>query len=122
MRPAILPVTVLTVAALAACATPTTPDARYVGALTPDNPSPLCRPATATLRLRDGIALFTPEETTWSLSGTATADGALVAERTAIGANRQPYPTRLVGKWTTTTATGAYATPRCTYTVALTRG
>lgn len=105
---------------LSACAT-VTPDARYVGTMTPTTVSPLCRPDTATLRLRDGQALFTPNEATWSLPGTATATGDLLAERTGIGADRRPFPTRLTGRWTNEAATGTYATPRCVYAVALTR-
>ena len=106
---------------LAACATPITPDARYTGPLTPTTPSALCKPSNAVLRLRNGQALFIPDETTWSLTGTATADGALAAERTSQGANRQPYLTRLTGAWTPQSVTGAYTTPRCAYTLTLTR-
>lgn len=112
----------LPVLLLAACATPATPDARYVGPLTPIAPSDQCKPGRAVLRLRDGKVLFTPDEATWSLTGTVTPDGALNAERTQPGANRQPYTTRLTGTWTLQAATGAYTTPRCAYTVALARG
>ena len=106
---------------IAACTPANTPDARYVGSATPTEPSDLCRSTRAVLRLRDGVALFIPDETTWSLPGTAAAAGTLKAERTALGANKQPYSTQLTGTWTAQTATGKYTTPRCTYDVALTR-
>ena len=106
---------------MVACTPAKTPDARYVGSATPLAPSDLCRPTRAVLRLRDGVALFIPDETTWSLPGTATASGILKAERTGLGANKQPYPTQLTGTWTAQTAIGKYITPRCTYDVALTR-
>jgi len=106
---------------LAACATPTTPNARYAGTNTPTAPSELCKPGRAALVLHDGQIIFTPDETTWSLTGTAAAAGAFQAERTGHGANKQPYPTRLAGTWTEHAATGTYTTPRCTYAVQLAR-
>lgn len=106
---------------IAACTSANTPDARYVGSATPLELSDSCRSTRAVLRLRNGVALFIPDETTWSLPGTAAANGALKAERTALGANKQPYATQLTGTWTAQTATGRYTTPRCTYDVTLTR-
>ncbi len=106
---------------LAACATPTTPDGGYVGTATPRSPSELCKNSRAILRLHDGQALFIPDEATWSLQGTVSPAGTLQAERTGQGANKQPYPTRFTGTWTTATVTGTYTTPRCTYAVQLAR-
>lgn len=106
---------------LAACTSANAPDARYVGSATPTEPSDLCRSTRAVLRLRDGVALFVPDETTWSLTGIASATGNLKAERSALGANKQPYSTQLTGTWTAQTVVGKYTTPRCTYDVALTR-
>lgn len=106
---------------LAACAAPTTPDGRYVGAITPAAPSEACRAAHASLRLHGGQALFVPDETTWSLPGTARPDGAVEAERTGRGANKTPWPTRFAGTWTPGAVTGTYTTPRCAYAVRLTR-
>lgn len=107
--------------AAAACAAPTTPNARYIGAATPATPSDLCKPSHASIRLHDGQALFVPDETTWTLTGTADPNGAVQAERDGRGANKQPYPTRFAGTWTTHAVTGTYTTPRCTYAVQLAR-
>ncbi len=105
----------------AACAAPTTPNGRYVGAITPAAPSEFCRPAHASLRLHDGQALFVPDDTTWSLPGAAQPGGAIEAERIGSGANKKPWPTRFAGTWTPGAVTGTYTTPRCTYAVGLTR-
>ena len=105
----------------AACAVPTTPDGRYIGTATPAAPSEFCRTSHASLRLHDGQALFVPDETTWSLPGTAQPNGAIQAERTGSGANKKPYPTRFTGTWTLGTVTGTYTTPRCAYAVQLAR-
>ncbi len=106
---------------LTACATPTTPDGRYVGAATPSAPSELCKTSRAVLRLHDGQALFIPDEATWSLQGTVSPAGTLQAERTGQGADKKPYPTRFAGTWTPQSVTGTYTTPRCTYAVRLAR-
>ena len=107
--------------AVTACTAAPTPDARYVGPATPAQPSDQCRPSRAILRMRDGQVLLIPDETTWSLPGIATTAGVLTAERTGAGANRQPFSTRFTGTWTPTNATGTYTTPRCTFTLTLTR-
>ena len=100
---------------LAACAAPATPTLRFIGTLTPAVPSDACRASGASLVLRDGVALFTPDEGTWSLTGTATAGGDVTAERTASGADKKPYATRLNARWTPEAATGEDLTPRCTF-------
>lgn len=105
----------------AACATPTTPNGRYVGTATPAPASGACRASHASLRLHDGQALFVPDETTWTLSGTAQPGGAVQAERTGSGADKKPYATRFAGTWTLGAVTGTYTTPRCAYTVELSR-
>ena len=106
---------------LAACVAPITPDARYIGSITPATPNDRCKTGRAVLRLQAGEVLFIPDETTWVLTGTATATGALQAERVGRGASKQPFPTRLSGTWTPETASGTYTTPGCTYAVQLTR-
>jgi len=106
---------------LAACAAPVTPDARYVGAATPTTASAVCRAGRAVLRVREGQAVFTPDETTWTLVGTATAGGALQAERVGHGANRQTYVTRFTGTWSELAASGVYTTPKCSYNIQLER-
>lgn len=93
---------------VAACARP---DQRYAGPLTPDIPSAQCRPGTATLALRDGTAVFTPDEGTWSLTGPA-ASQTLRADRNAP---RGDYKTRVEARWDGAQATGTYTTSRCTF-------
>ena len=97
-----------------ACASP---GQRYVGTLTPDVPSPTCRPSRASLVLRDGAAVFTPDEGTWTLTG-PTSGRTLTADRASRGADRTPYTTRVQAQWDGTTATGTYTTPRCTFRLA----
>ena len=97
---------------LAACARPYQ---RYAGPLTPDAPSPQCRPSTATLALRDDSAVFTPDEGTWSLTG-PVAGQTLRADRTAP---RGDYRTRVEARWDGTEATGTYVTSRCAFRFAL---
>lgn len=111
----------MVVVLLAACTAPVTPDARYVGVATPATPGEFCKPGRAVLRLRDGRAVFTPDEGTWTLEGTATAGGAMQAERVGRGANKQPYVTKLTGTWSEQAASGTYVTPRCSYSVQLER-
>jgi len=106
---------------LAACAAPTTPTGRYAGTATPAAASALCKPAHASLQMHDGQALFVPDETTWSLPGTANPDGTVSAERTGSGADKKPWPTRFAGAWTLGQVTGTYTTPRCTFAVQLAR-
>lgn len=106
---------------LTACAAPVTPDARYVGAATPTTGDGSCQAGRAVLRLRGGQAVFTPDETTWTLVGTATVGGALQAERVGHGANKQAYVTRLTGTWSELAASGVYTTPKCSYKVQLER-
>ena len=96
---------------LSACASP---GQRYVGTLTPEVPSDTCRPSRASLVLRGGAAVFTPDEGTWSLTG-PTAGATLAAERATRGADRTPYVTRVQAQWDGAAATGAYTTPRCTF-------
>ena len=92
---------------LSACAIP---GQRYVGALTPEVPSAACRPSRASLVLRGGAAVFTPDEGTWTLTG-PVANNTLTAERTARGS----YAARIEARWTATAAEGTYTTPRCKF-------
>ena len=103
---------------LSACAIP---GQRYVGTLTPEVPSSVCRPSRASLVLRDNAAVFTPDEGTWSLTG-PTSGNTLVADRATRGAargtDRTPYATRVQAQWDGVAATGTYVTPRCTFRLA----
>jgi len=106
---------------LAACATSTTLNSRYVGITTPNVPSEICKTSRSILQFHDGQAPFIPDKATWSLPGTVSPAGTLQAERIGQGANKKPYLTRFTGTWTTQNVAGTYTTPRCTYTVQLAR-
>lgn len=92
---------------------------RWIGLLTAAPPNPDCPATTGVAQIKDGHLVFTPDEGTWVLTGIATQDGTVAAERVRPGANKQPYVTSLSGTWTPTTLTGTYTTPRCTFTVQL---
>lgn len=111
---------ILAAALLAACTIDTT-QGRYVGTATPDRPGPLCTPSRSTLQIApNGVVTFAPDEGTWLLNGILVSDS-ITADRTTQGPNRQPYETTLTATRTNDTITGAYKTPRCTYTIALKR-
>lgn len=113
---------ILALLALSACASSSpTPAGRYLGAVTPANPGPLCTPSKAVAQIRDGIVIFAPDEGTWILEGVANADGTLTADHARQTPSRQLYATTLEARWTTDEVSGTYKTPRCTYTVTLTR-
>ena len=107
--------------ALAACATPAGPSGRWIGQVTPKTTGPLCIASRGVLQMRDQLVSFEPNEGTWVLQGEAKPDGTLYADRTTIGADKKPFETTLEGRWTPTTVTATYTTPRCTFTVALSR-
>lgn len=103
-----------------ACAGPPAADGRWFGTMTPSPAKPGCDPARASLSVTRGAALFAPDEGTWTLQGTA-AGGAINAERTGTGANKQPYPTRFSARLGEGGIAGTYTTPRCSFAVKLAR-
>ena len=107
---------------LAACAGPVaSADGRWFGTMTPVQASSGCVAGRASLVSSRGAVLFTPDEGTRTLEGTVSPEGAVTAERTTPGANKQPYTTTLTAQLAPGAITGTYATPRCRYAVALTR-
>ena len=104
---------------LTACAAPA--GGNWIGEVTPRAPGPACVKTRGIATIKDDRATFIPNEGTWILLGTAHADGRVDAERIQDGANRQPFETRLEGRWTSTTLTGTYTTPRCVFDVTLRR-
>lgn len=112
----------LTLMAVTACAAPSgKPSGRWIGTLTPKSPGASCTASRGVLTIHDGTFTFVPDEGTWVLSGTASPDGTVTAERTRLGANKQPYVTRLTATWTEATVSGTYDTPGCSATVKLDR-
>ncbi len=106
---------------LTACARSDGPDGFYAGPVTPDQPSPSCTPSRGTLQLRREVATFVPDEGTWVLQGPLGADGAIWADRSQVGANKQVHDTTFEGRRTGDTVAGTYTTPKCHFKVALTR-
>lgn len=105
---------------LAACGTPApSAEGRWFGPMTPDAGQPGCAASRASLIVNRGAALFTPDEGTWTLTGTATPDGAISAERSGSAANKQPFPTRMQARWEGDHINGTYKTPRCSFTFGL---
>lgn len=111
----------LALIALGACSSTPITNGRYIGAVTPTTPGPLCPATRGVAKVKDSIITFTPDEGTWVLQGSLEPDGTLSADRSQIGVNKQPWETTLEARWTLTSITGTYKTPRCNYTVTLTR-
>ena len=110
---------------LTACSTaPATPPqltGRWIGPVIPTTTGRLCTPSQGVAQIKNGAVIFAPDEGTWILNGTATPDGILSADKIGQGVNKQPFPTTLEARWTDTTISGTYKTPRCTFDVRLTR-
>ena len=104
--------------ALAGCSQ-TTPDYRWIGALTSSTPT-TCPPTRGVALLRNGAVTFAPDEGTWVLTGTATPDGKLEADRDRESA-KTSFDTHLEGSWSPAQLIGTYTTPKCRYAVALKR-
>ncbi len=105
--------------ALAACSVRDRPEARFHGQLTPSATLARCPATDATLLVRDGKLVFTPDQGTWVLEGTATAD-TLAAKRSRPTPDHKSYDTELQAHWNPSEVHGAYTTPFCTYRVDLT--
>lgn len=111
--------TLLVIATLAACAAPSPLTGRWIGQLTPTTPGPTCIASRGLLQLTSGNVTFAPNEGTQILRGEAKPDGSLYADLTLTGANKQPYELTFEARWTPTTITGTYTTPRCSFSVTL---
>lgn len=107
---------------LASCADVNIVSRRWIGPLTPATPGPACPATTGVAQITADRVIFTPDEGTWVLNGAMAPDGTIKAERTRPAADKQPYDTTLEAKRDGDEVTGTYRTPRCTYTVRLTRG
>lgn len=106
---------------LSAC-TPHPNAGRWIGPVTPKAPSPTCEKSRGVLDISaNDKVVFAPTEATWLLTGTLTPPATIIATKTQPGADKRPYTTRLDATLNASNITGTYATPRCTYTVDLTR-
>ena len=93
--------------------------ARYTGTLTPDTS---CGAAGhATLTVMNGRADFSPNDGAQLIPGEVSADGTLSGRLDRTGADNKPFPLPIEGKVTDEVATGSYATPRCRFSLLLTR-
>jgi hypothetical protein len=119
--PAALP-TLLAALALASCsAASPKPSGRWVGPVTPTTTGKTCVATRGMMQITAPSVIFAPDDGTWILNGSIEPDGAILADRTQIGANKEPYETSLTAHWTPEAVTGEYTTPRCKYAVRLTR-
>ena len=106
----------LVLALLAGCASK---QARYTGTMTPEG---ACGTAgRATLTVRGGHATFAANDGALLVPGEVAADGTLAGRLELPGVDRKPYPMTLEGKVTEDVATGLYVTPRCRFSLLLTR-
>lgn len=94
---------------------------RFTGDVTPTGNGTSCPKTEGTLVLLDRDVEFAPDNGTWVLSGTATPDGALQAEKTRESSGSSAYETLLIARWNEHTVTGTYTTPRCSFRVTLQR-
>lgn len=80
-------------------------------------------PAQATLQVQNDAVMFTPNVGTLTLRGTLSADGAIRASLSVIGAEKKAYALKFENTRPTVpnakTIEGRYITPRCTYSITL---
>ena len=105
---------------VAACTLPSGPTSRFTGAVTPTTPGPLCPASRASLQIKDGSVVFSPDEGTWILTGTLAPDNTLTADKSRVASNNQVYDTTFEGRLSPGKISGTYKTPRCSYNVVLT--
>ncbi len=103
--------------ALAACSD--SAGARYTGTMTPDSTCGVTEKATLTV-LKD-TASFAANDGAVVVPATVAAGGKLAGQRVLIGADKKPFPLALDGTVTDDVFTGTYATPRCRFSLLLTR-
>ncbi len=108
--------TCLALILLAACSPR---QARYTGTMTPES---ACGAAgKATLTVVGARAEFSPNDSSLLIPGAVAADGTLSGRLERTGADNKPFPLTLEGSVTEEVATGVYATPRCRFSLLLTR-
>ena len=112
--------TILPLLLASACASDGRPHGRWVGSVAPTTTGTTCTESRGVLQITQGSVMFAPDDGTWILRGSAEPDGAVVATRTQVGVNKQPFETKLEARWTAQTVKGTYTTPRCKFDVLLT--
>jgi hypothetical protein len=104
---------------LAACSGAASHQTRYSGTMTPES---ACGTAEkATLTVTKGSASFAANDGAVVVPATIAPDGKLAGQRVLIGGDKKPFPLSLDGTVTDDVATGTYATPRCRFSLLLTR-
>jgi len=92
---------------------------RYTGTMTPES---ACGTAEkATLTVAKGTASFAANDGAVVVPATVATDGKLAGQRVLIGGDKKPFPLSLDGTVTNDVATGTYTTPRCRFSLLLTR-
>jgi hypothetical protein len=75
----------------------------------------------ATLTVAGGNASFAANDGAVVVPATVAADGKLAGQRVLIGSDKKPFPLALAGTVTDDVFTGTYTTPRCHFSLLLTR-
>jgi hypothetical protein len=94
------------------------PTLHWAGQVIPTADPAHCPASRGTLNLREGVAVFAPDDGTWLLTGKADAD-TLTASASRLNADHTLYKTDLQAHWTEQAVTGTYTTPFCSYRVEL---
>jgi hypothetical protein len=102
--------------ALAACSPA---PARYTGTMTPDSACGATEKATLTV-VKD-TASFAANDGAVVVPATVAPDGKVAGQRVLLGGDKKPFPLSLDGAVTGDVFTGTYATPRCHFSLLLTR-
>jgi hypothetical protein len=112
------PLTVACVLTIAACGI-SAPELRYIGSVTPTGP---CGEASrGTLTAKGKSFAFTPSDGVILMRGDIAADGTAHAQLTTQGADKKPFMTTLSARISGDQIDGSYVTPRCAFTISLTR-
>jgi hypothetical protein len=106
-------------AALAACTAASPRQARYSGTMTPDSACGATEKATLTV-VKD-TASFAANDGAVVVPATVAQGGKLAGQRVLIGGDKKPFPLSLDGTVTDDVFTGTYTTPRCRFSLLLTR-
>src|SRR5580704_380768 len=93
--------------------------ARYTGTMTPEG---ACGTSgRGTLTVVGGHGQFAPNDGALLVPAQVAADGTLSGRLDRMGADNKPFPLTLEGTVTEEVATGVYVTPRCRFSLLLTR-
>lgn len=92
------------------------PKRQFAGKLLSQDPA--CSPTQGTLVAQNDQIIFSPADTTWTLTGTLVGDR-LELTRSRPSFDHKLYATALKATLSNDRVTGTYSTPTCTYAVDL---